>query len=151
AYSLLPDYLASDTHDSGRFDFMEYGFQLSRNFKALKVWLTFQAYGADKLRGVIEDNIRIMRHLGERIQASEDFELLAPVALSIACFRFMPLRHELRSDEAYLTELNQAILAVLEKEGRFFVTGTKIFGKTALRACCVNHRAGRHDVDDLFE
>lgn len=144
-YSLIPDYLRSETSDD-RFDYFEHGFQLSRNFKALKIWLTFLTYGAGGLRRVIEDNIVTMRYLGGLIDKSPDFELLAPVTLSIACFRF----HPAGVPEQVLDELNLALANAIESDGRFFLTNTRVHGKVALRACCINHRADKTVVEELL-
>lgn len=146
-YSLIPDYLRSETNSDERFDYFEHGFQLSRNFKALKVWLTFLAYGATQLRQVIEDNILTMRYLGELIEQSSEFELMAPVALSIVCFRFHPKGFP----ESGLDDLNLALAKSLETDGHFFLTSTKIHGKIALRACCINHRANNAIVEELLQ
>lgn len=146
-YSLIPDYLRSESNPDDRFDYFEHGFQLSRNFKALKIWLTFLTYGADGLRKVIEDNILTMRYLGELVEQSEDFELLAPVTLSIACFRFHP--KDLPADR--LDEVNLELAKLSEADGRFFLTSTRIHGKIALRACCINHRADKFVVEDLLQ
>lgn len=145
-YSLIPDYLRSETNTDSRFDYFEHGFQLSRNFKALKVWLTFLTYGADRLRKVIEDNILTMKYLGDLIEESSDFELLAPVTLSIACFRF----HPEGMPESLLDELNLALAKAIESDGHFFLTSTKIHGRVALRACCINHRADNVVVEELL-
>jgi aromatic-L-amino-acid/L-tryptophan decarboxylase len=145
-YSLIPDYLRSEMATEDRFDYFEHGFQLSRNFKALKVWLTFLAYGADRLRKVIEDNILIMRHLGRLIEGTTDFELLAPVTLSIASFRYRPAG----VSEHVLDEINLLLAQTIESDGHFFLTSTRIHGKVALRACCINHRADEETVEELL-
>jgi aromatic-L-amino-acid/L-tryptophan decarboxylase len=147
-YSLIPDYLRSELTMEDRFDYFEHGFQLSRNFKALKVWLTFLAYGADHLRKVIEDNILIMKHLGRLIEEAADFELLAPVTLSIACFRYRPAGI---AEEHLLDEINLALAKAIEADGHFFLTSTKIHGKVALRVCCINHRADNSVVKELID
>lgn len=146
-FSVIPDYLRADLGKSERFDFMEYSFQLSRSFKALKVWMTFKAYGAEKLRAAIEGNIETMRYMGSLIERSDDFELLAPVPLSAVCFRYRTADEQYHHDEEYLSALNKRLLDAVEQDGRVFITGTMIRGKTALRACCVNHRTRPRDVE----
>jgi glutamate/tyrosine decarboxylase-like PLP-dependent enzyme len=150
-FSIIPDYLRADLGKSERFDFMEYSFQLSRSFKALKVWMTFKAYGAEKLRAAIEENIKTMRYMGTLIERSDDFELLAPVPLSAVCFRYRTRDRQYHHDEEYLSALNKKLLDAVEQDGRIFITGTMIRGKTALRACCVNHRTQPRDVEYALE
>lgn len=149
-FSILPDYLRSDVDKSERLDFMEYSFQLSRNFKALKVWMTFQAYGAEMLRAAIQEDITTMRYLAGLIDQLDDFERLAPVPLSAVCFRYRTDDMQYHHDEEYLSSLNKKLLDVVEKDGRVFITGTMTRGKTALRACSVNHRTRPRNVEYLL-
>lgn len=150
-FSLLPDYLRSDNKDAEeRFDSMEYTFELTRSFKALKIWTTFKVYGAEALRKSIEADIEKINHLAGVIKSSEDFELLAPTPLSVACFRYRTPDRTKWSDDTYLDDLNKNILRAAEKDGRFFVTGTKVRGKTAIRAACINHRTTFKDMESLI-
>lgn len=152
-FEVVADYLReeSDAGSNGPLDFKDYGPQLSRNFRALKVWMTFKAYGAKKLRAAIESNIEIMRYLGDRIDQSQDFVRLAPVPLSVVCFQYRTPDISIHEDQEYLDGLNNRLAEALEKDGRVFLSGTKILGKRVLRACSVNHRLCRQDVDFLLE
>jgi glutamate/tyrosine decarboxylase-like PLP-dependent enzyme len=152
-FQVAADYLReeSDAGCDGPLDFKDYGPQLHRNFRALKVWMTFKAYGATKLRAAIESNIEIMRYLGDRIDQSQDFVRLAPVPLSVVCFQYRTPDVAVHGDQKYLDELNNWLPEALEKDGRVFLSGTKIHGKRVLRACSVNHRLRREDVDFLLE
>jgi aromatic-L-amino-acid decarboxylase len=152
-YQIAADYLReeNDVGSDGPFNFKDYGPQLSRNFRALKVWMTFKVYGARKLRAAIENNIEIMRYLAERIDQSQDFARLAPVPLSVVCFQYRTPDISVHGDHKYLDGLNNRLLEALEKDGRVFLSGTKIHGKRALRACSVNHRLRREDVDFLLD
>ncbi len=152
-FRIVADYLhvANDTIGDGPIDFKDYGPQLSRSFRALKVWMTFKAYGARKLRAAIESNITVMRYLADRIDESPDFVRLAPVPLSVVCFQYRTSDVSRHGDQAYLDRLNNQLLEALERDGRVFLSGTKIRGQTALRACSVNHRLRRHDVEFLLD
>jgi glutamate/tyrosine decarboxylase-like PLP-dependent enzyme len=152
-FQVVADYLRdeSDARVDRPLDFKDYGPQLHRNFRALKVWMTFKAYGARKLRAAIESNIKIMRYLADRIDQSQDFVRLAPVPLSVVCFQYRTPDISVYGDQKYLDELNSRLLEALEKDGRVFLSGTKIHGKRALRACSVNHRLRREDVDFLLD
>jgi aromatic-L-amino-acid decarboxylase len=112
--------------------------------------MTFKAYGARKMRAAIESNIEIMRYLADRIDDSQDFVRLAPVPLSVVCFQYRTPEASVHRDQSYLDGLNSRLLASLERDGRVFLSGTKIHGKQALRACSVNHRLRREDVDYLM-
>lgn len=152
SFSNLPSYLKAQSDSDERWDWTQYNFQLTRNFKALKVWMQFQVYGATKLTQVIEDNIALVEHLVRLIQESDDFELMTPSPLSAVCFRYKPNRSATTdSDENFYDDLNNRILLEIERHGEFFVTGTKINGRTALRVCCVNHRTTATDISELIE
>jgi glutamate/tyrosine decarboxylase-like PLP-dependent enzyme len=152
-FQVVADYLreANDATADAPLDFKDYSPQLHRSFRALKVWMTFKAYGATKLRAAIESNIGVMRYLADRIDESQDFVRLAPVPLSVVCFQYRTPDISVHGDQKYLDELNNQLLEVLEKDGRVFLSGTKIRGKRALRACSVNHRLRREDVDFLLK
>jgi len=144
-FSTVPDYLKSDESNGGRTDLMEYNLPLTKDFKALKVWMTIKAFGADRLREEIRSDIQKAQYLAELIREESFLELLAPVPLSIVCFRFNP--GQLGEDE--LNGINDRVITEIESDGRVFLTGTKINGKTALRTCFINHRTQKSDIELL--
>jgi len=144
-FSTIPDYLKSDQQNGGRTDLMEYNLPLTKEFKALKVWMTLKAYGADRIRSEIARDIGKAKYLAELVEEHEQLELVAHGSLSIVCFRYSPDG----LDETSLNELNDRIIDEIETDGRVFLTGTKIHGKTALRACFINHRTENDDIDFL--
>jgi len=149
-FAYQADYLNTPNDGGKQVDFMDYSPQLSRNFKALKVWMTFKAYGATALTYAIQQNILIMRELAEMLNNLNDFECLAPTPLSIVCFRYITEDQEIHRNEKYLSRLNDAIVSELEKDGIYFVSKTTLAYKTAIRACCVNHRTTRQDITGLI-
>jgi glutamate/tyrosine decarboxylase-like PLP-dependent enzyme len=152
-FRVVADYLReeADTDGDGALDFKDYSPQLSRSFRALKVWMTLKAYGARRLRASIESNIGIMRYLADRIDDSPDFVRLAPVSLSVVCFHYRTSDVSRHGDHLYLDELNTQLLGALERDGRVFLSGTTLHGRVALRACSVNHRLRPADVDFLLD
>lgn len=150
SFSIVPDYLR-DNENSDRTDPTEYHFELSRDFKALKLWFAFKAYGTERLRRAIEENITTMQYLARLIDDTEDVERLAPVPLSIVCFRYRTGDRTLWNNESYLSMLNKRILSEIERDGRVFVSGTVLNGKQTLRACSVNHRTTRRHVKHLLD
>ncbi|MEX0658708.1 MAG: pyridoxal-dependent decarboxylase [Egibacteraceae bacterium] len=143
AFSLVPDYLRQE---GGRHAPMEYGFELSRRVRALKVWMTLLAYGADALLDAMEDNIRTMRHMADLVERADDLELAAPVPLSVVCFRYRAQGGDEDTDR-----VNRALPAAIERDGRVFVAGTIVGGRPVLRACSVNHRLDRSHVELALE
>ncbi len=144
-FSTLPDYLKSDTTDEKRTDLMEYNLPLTKEFKALKVWMTLKAYGTRQIRSEISSDIQKAQYLVDLVQTNSKLELLAPAPLSIVCFRYNPDNME----DKTLNELNDRLINNIETDGRIFLTGTKILGKTALRVCFINHRTKKEDIDFL--
>lgn len=149
AFSLTPDYL--EHTDSGLAAgapwFSDYGVQLSRGFRALKVWLMFKAYGTDKFSRQIQQNIDQARYLEQRVVQTPELQLLAPVSLNIVCFRY--ITPEL--DDEALNALNRALLVQLHESGVAAPSYTTLDGKYALRVCIINHRTRREDLDLLVE
>ena len=91
AFSHDADYIKVLGADSlTSFAFWDYSPELSRRFRALKIWMTIKQYGAIALGQAIEENIRLSKRLGTLVEQSDDFELLAPIVLSIVCFRYVP-------------------------------------------------------------
>ncbi|MGI8918746.1 MAG: pyridoxal phosphate-dependent decarboxylase family protein [Pyrinomonadaceae bacterium] len=143
------------------FAFWDYGMELSRRFRALKIWLTLRYYGVERLAAAISDDNSLAQYLAERVEQSEDFELLAPVELSICCFRYLPkqLRAKLaESDtetrvkiERELDALNQRAMLTVQRGGEAYVSNATIHGKFALRACITNFRTTREDIDKALE
>lgn len=141
-FSTIPDYLKSDEQNGGRTDLMEYNLPLTKEFKALKVWMTIKAYGARQLRSEILSDINKARYLVGLVESDNELELMAPAPLSIVCFRYNPGG----MDEPALNSLNDQIIQEIESDGRVFLTGTKIERKTALRVCFINPRTKRDDI-----
>jgi glutamate/tyrosine decarboxylase-like PLP-dependent enzyme len=148
-FSMMPDYLKSKS-DDGREDLMEFNLQLTKDFKALKVWMTFKAYGAENLRKAITNDIETVRYMEKLVTESSDFEMLAPAPLSIACFRYISNDKTVQKDENKLDTINQLLLESIEEDGRIFFAGTKINEKVSLRISCTNHRRTKEDINFLF-
>lgn len=135
------------------FAFWDYGIELSRRFRALKVWLTLKYYGAQRLMKAIEDDIAMAQYMAERVQADVDLQLLAPVQLSICCFRYAParLRDGSEAANAELNRLNERIMHRVQRGGRAYLSNAMLRGQFALRACIINFRTTRHDIDLTLE
>ena len=143
------DYIKVHEADDDAFAFWDYGPELSRRFRALKIWFTLRYYGVARIAGAITEDNLLARYLGQQIESSEDFELLAPVELSICCFRYVP--DGLRGDDAALNELNTRIMQTVQRGGQAYVSNATIGGKFALRACITNFRTTRADIDKTLE
>jgi aromatic-L-amino-acid decarboxylase len=149
AFSLVPPYLRMDDSLEGAGGapwFSEYGFQQTRGFRALKVWMALKYHGLDGYRGLIEHDLLLADRLAAQIEAAPDLELLAH-NLSVVCFRLAP--DGLSNQPEQLDELNRRVVAAAQISGEAFLTGTTVHGTFALRACIVNPRSTPEDVDVL--
>lgn len=127
--------------------FTDYIPELSRSFRALKVWFTLKEHGADRIAAAIERNVEQAKRLGASIDADARFELLAPVGLNVVCFRYRPQG----LDEAALDAFNDELVIRVQESGIAVVSSTSIGGKRALRACFVNHRTTEDDLRVLLD
>ncbi len=133
----------------------DYGPDLSRNFKALKAWLTLQVYGVERLGRMMDGTCQLARYLAQRIDADPELELLAPVSLNIVCFRYRgTCRNALSSCElsrCELNELNSELVIALQESGIAAPSSTLIQGQVAVRAALFNHRTTQAEVDALCD
>lgn len=144
------DYIKIHGHsDDEAFAFWDYGVELSRRFRALKVWLTLAYYGAHRIARAVSEDISLAAYLGELVDAAEDFELLAPVELSICCFRYVP--PGTRIPDADLDRLNERIMGRLQTGGRAYLSNATVNGHFALRACITNFRTTKFDIEETIE
>jgi aromatic-L-amino-acid decarboxylase len=150
-FSLVPPYLQTDGKVEGVGGlpwFSEYGYQQTRGFRALKVWMALQYHGLDGYKDLIEHDIMLATRLVESLRAAGDFEVFEPQSLSIVCFRYTPLN--LRGDRAAMNAANRAILEKVQLAGRIFLSSTIIEGEFWLRACFVNPGSTVQDVDTIL-
>jgi aromatic-L-amino-acid/L-tryptophan decarboxylase len=152
AFSLVPPYLWTDAHAEGVGGlpwFSEYGYQQTRAFRALKVWMALRHHGLTGYRQSIERDIMLAELLAAALRSMPDFEVLEPRSLSIVCFRYAP-PEDSRNAEA-IDALNKAALEKVQLGGRAFLSSTVIDGRFWLRACIVNPRARDSDVLSVID
>lgn len=141
-------YLDTEVEKSdNRLDFNEHHFQVSRNAKAFKVWVSLKAYGFEKITEMIKKDIDLTDYLSEKIRESDDFKLIAPSHLAISCFQYTGNL----TDEKAINQLNKKIIPALEEDGRVFITGTTLRNTYVIRACLINHRKTKESVDYLIK
>ena len=128
-------------------EFADLGVQLSRGFRALKVWVALETHGVDAIGHVIERNVEQAQHLARRVASEDGLELLAPVPLNVVCFRY----HVPGLEEETLEELNREILLRLQEDGIAIPSSTYRQGRFALRVAITNHRTRFADLDLLVE
>lgn len=129
------------------FAFFEESLELSRRFRALKLWLSLRYHGFTAFREAIAKDLGQARRLADAIRRQPDLELLAPVELSAICFRH---RGSTASSEEKLNEFNAKLLKRVVARGRIYLSNASLRGKFSLRACIVNHRTTDADVDSII-
>jgi glutamate/tyrosine decarboxylase-like PLP-dependent enzyme len=151
AFSLVPPYLRTDGDPRGVGGppwLSEFGFQQSRAFRALKVWMALKFYGTDGYAHALDHDLALASYLADRVTADPQFELMAPRSLSVVCFRVVPAGV---AGEERLNDLNKTVLERLQMSGRAFLSSTVLNRRFVLRACFVNPLSAQRDVDDLLE
>jgi glutamate/tyrosine decarboxylase-like PLP-dependent enzyme len=131
------------------FAFWDYGPELSRRFRALKVWMLLKGVGLQSLGEAIEQNLACARRLETLVRASDDFEMVAPVGLSIFCFRHLPA--SLRKASPQIVDAwNERLLIALQADGSSYLSNTTLTGRFALRGCVLNYRTSLPDMEVLL-
>jgi aromatic-L-amino-acid decarboxylase len=126
--------------------FTDFTIDLSRSFRALKVWFTIKEHGTRRLGEAMEANVRQARLLGDLVDADERFELVAPVQLNVACFRYRAPG----MSEAELDAFNDELVIRLQESGEAVTSSTTVGARRAIRACIVNQRTRDEDMHLLF-
>jgi glutamate/tyrosine decarboxylase-like PLP-dependent enzyme len=156
SFGVLPPYVHEDKERTRHgLDLGMFGPQFSRGFQSLKIWLSLLAHGRRAYGARISHDAALARYLGELVESREDFELVCPVGLSIACFRYVPPDLPAGAPEAererYLDVLNERIMTEIQLDGRVFYSNAVLDGRFALRACLVNFRTEARDVEAVVE
>jgi aromatic-L-amino-acid decarboxylase len=147
-FSLIPEYLAKNTRGlaSGENWFSEYGLQLSRRFRALKIWMSLKEHGSERFGRMISRNVEQAHYLGELVNQQKDLELIAPIGMDIVCFRYNPGGSNLEA----LNELNKEIKLQIEERAIAIPGYTTLNGRYCIRCAISSHRVTNKDFDDFI-
>lgn len=146
AFEILPEYLKTGTRGKVK-DYRDWGVQLGRRFRALKLWFVIRDFGVEGIRQKVQDHIDWARELGEQIQSEPGFELLDPQHLSLVCFRYSP--KTAKSLDA-VNKLNMSLMQKLNEGGRIYLTHTKVSGKVTLRMVIAQTHVTREHVQGAW-
>jgi glutamate/tyrosine decarboxylase-like PLP-dependent enzyme len=149
AFRILPEYLQDTALGDEQVNFADRGIQLTRSFRALKVWISIQTLGMKAFRKGIQDGLELARRAAGFIGDSKTLELTGPASLGIVCFRFRPLGA--RIDGAELEELNQGIQDEIVRSGLAMMSSTRLRGEFSLRLSILNYRSTWTDVRETLE
>ena len=156
AFSIGAPYLRGSLEaDDAAPDYLEYGPQMSRAFRALKVWMVLRFFGARGLQELFSKNLGLARHLHGLVREHPDFEVLHEPTLYLYCFRYVPHRLAEQQEEpevqALLDRLNQEIVDAIQRSGLALLMTTRIRGRVAIRMSICSHRTLGEDIDATFE
>ena len=148
-FTLTPDYLKHGERGTAGASlwFSDYGVELTRGFRALKVWMAFKVHGVDKLGRLARQNVEQARYLAELVDRSPSLELLAPVALNVVCFRYIAPG----LDDEQTDALNEEVVIRLQEGGIAVPSGTRVRGRYAIRCAITNHRSRWEDFELLVQ
>lgn len=149
AFSVRPEYLQDADLGLEQVNFADRGLQLSRSFRALKVWMSIQVFGMAAFREAVARGIRFADRAEAWVRDSDQLELLSPASLGVVCFRFNPKGSGL--DDARLEDLNERIQARVIGDGTAMMSSTRLRGTYSLRLCIMNHHTTWEDVRDTLE
>ncbi len=149
AFSVRPEYLQDIEWGERNVNFADRGLQLTRTFRALKVWMSVQTFGLRAFREAIGNGIRLAHRAEEYIRGSDTLELLSPASLGVVCFRTNPPGVE--RSEAELETLNDAVQARVIESGIAMMSSTRLHGTYALRLCILSHQTVWSDVEDTLK
>jgi aromatic-L-amino-acid decarboxylase len=149
SFGMKPPYLVDRADAEGeRYDFFVHGFEQSRRFRALKVWMSFKRYGADELGRWVEANMAQARHLHRAVEGDAEFRSAAEPVMSAVCLRYDPIDGGL--DEPRSALLHARAARAIEATGRFWISTTALKGKTHFRINPVNLRTREEHMDELL-
>jgi glutamate/tyrosine decarboxylase-like PLP-dependent enzyme len=131
--------------DDEAFAFWDYGPELTRPFRALDLWMLIKFVGTERLGAAVEENIACAKYFAELVRASDDFEMLAPVELSVFCFRHVP-----KGFSGDLDEFNERLLVKVQRGGSTYLSNARVRGRFALRGCVLNYRTTKEDMEQVL-
>jgi aromatic-L-amino-acid decarboxylase len=147
-FHILPEYMTDVAREEREVNFCDYGVQLTRSFRALKVWMAVKTFGARRFREVIDQCLDLTEFAAELFRRSPCLEIVTPPSLGIFTFRYVPerLRGALSECEPELNRLNSDLVARAIASGEIFLSSTRLGSRTVVRFCVLNHRTRKEDI-----
>ena len=146
-FSINPEYLKTKTAGQVN-DYRDWGIQLGRRFRALKLWFVIRSFGVEGLKQKIREHIQLAKEFEKWINENDHFEIITPRTLNLVCFRFKPSGI---SDVSLLNEINERLLTKLNDSGKVFLSHTKLNGKYTLRIVIGQTHVSRRNVEAAWE
>jgi glutamate/tyrosine decarboxylase-like PLP-dependent enzyme len=149
-FRIMPEYMVDVARQDREVNFCDYGIQLTRSFRALKVWMALKTYGARRFRQIIDRCLDLTEYAARWFERSPRIELVTRPQLGIFTFRYVPERLPTGDTEAYLNRLNEKLVAKITASGRLMLSSTRLGSQTVLRLCVLNHRTRKDDIKEAL-
>ena len=151
-FRILPEYMADVAREEQEVNFCDYGVQLTRSFRALKVWMGVKTYGAKRLREVIDQCLDLAQYAAQLCERSRCLELVTSPQLGVFTFRYVPrnFRKTGPGAEEFLDRLNQDLVARILSSRKLMLSSTRLGARHVLRFCVLNHRTRKEDVQEAL-
>jgi aromatic-L-amino-acid decarboxylase len=141
-FSILPEYLRTSSYGKVN-DYRDWGIQLGRRFRALKLWLVFQSFGVKRMQEIIREHIQLGAWFEKQVVESEDFELVLPRVLNVVVFKYSKSKNP--------DHFNQILLKKLNDSGKMYISHTSINGQYVLRMVVGNTRVQKHHIEESWK
>lgn len=146
-FHILPDYMRDVEREEREVNFCDYGLQLTRGFRALKVWMAVKTYGIARIREIIGQCLDLAEYAAQWLAQSPQIEIVTPPSLGVFTFRYVPrVIPPGQEREAFLNRLNDALIAKIIASRRLMLSSTRLAERHVLRFCVLNHRSRKEDV-----
>jgi len=149
-FRIMPEYMVDVARQNRDVNFCDYGLQLTRGFRALKVWMALKTYGARRFRQIIDRCLDLTEYAARWFERSPRIELVTRPQLGIFTFRYVPERLPVTDTQAYLNRLNEELVAKITASGRLMLSSTHLGPLTVLRLCVLNHRTRKEDIQEAL-
>ncbi len=146
-FSVLPEFLKDVAGIEEEVNFRDYGIQLTRSFRALKLWMSLKVFGLEAFRHAVNRGITLAEHAETVLRRSTCWEVVTPAQLGIVSFRYLPAN----GSEQAANAVNQQLIQEMMDDGFAALSSTTLRGKTALRLCIINPRTSEQDIEETIE
>jgi len=152
-FRILPDYMRDVEREEREVNFCDYGLQLTRSFRALKVWMAVKTYGAARFREIIDQCLDLTQYAAQIFQRSPRLEIVTPPSLGVFTFRYVPenMPQDETECEAVLNRLNENLMARIISSRALMLSSTRLGSRYVLRFCVLNHRTRKEDVREAHK
>ncbi len=153
AFRILPEYMRDVEREDREVNFCDYGLQLTRSFRALKVWMAVKYYGARRFREVIDQCLDLTQYAARLFEKSSRLEIITRPSLGIFTFRYVPQKLARRGAEwdTFLNQLNEELVRMATASRKLMLSSTRLGGRSVLRLCILNHRTRKEDVREALK